>query len=208
VRAIVYVDGFNLYYRALRGLRCNWLDLSKLASLLLPNYTVAKVRYFTALVTPSAHDRDQHIRQQTYIRALSTLPNVEIHYGTFMTGEKDMPDAAAWRMGNLVKVRVVKTEEKGSDVNIATHMLCDGFRDAYDVAALISNDTDLVEPLRVIREEIGKGVALLSPSKYPSPLLAKYATTMRQIRPGALRASLFPDVLRDSEGTFSKPSSW
>jgi hypothetical protein len=125
-----------------------------------------------------------------------------------MTGEKDMPDAAAWRKGNLVKVRVVKTEEKGSDVNIATHMLCDGFRDAYDVAALISNDTDLVEPLRVIREELGKGVALLSPSKYPSPLLAKYATTMRQIRPGVLRASLFPDVLSDSEGTFSKPSSW
>jgi len=208
VRAIVYVDGFNLYYRALKGLGCNWLNLQTLAGLLLPKYTIVKIRYFTALVAPSAHDRDQHLRQQTYIRALETLPNIEVHYGTFMTGEKNMPDAAEWRQGRLVQVRVIKTEEKGSDVNIATHMLCDGFRDAYDVAALVSNDTDLVEPLRVIREELSKGVALLTPGKHPSPKLARYASTIRQIRPGVLRASLFPDVLSDVSGTFSKPSGW
>jgi len=204
----VYVDGFNLYYRALKGRGCNWLNLQTLAELLLPTYTIVKVRYFTALIAPSAHDRDQHLRQQAYIRALGTLPSVEVHYGTFMTGEKNMPDANEWRKGNLVKVRVIKTEEKGSDVNIATYMLCDGFRDAYDVAALISNDTDLVEPLRVIREELGKGVALLSPSNHPSPQLSRYATTTRRIRLGALRASLFPDDLIDSAGTFSKPIGW
>lgn len=205
---IVYVDGFNLYYRALKGARCNWLDLNVLASHLLRGYDLVKIRYFTALVAPSPHDRDQHVRQQTYLRALRTLPNVEIHYGTFMTGEKQMPDAAEWRKGNLVTVRVIRTEEKGSDVNIATHMLCDGFRNSYDVAALISNDTDLVEPLRVIREELDKGVALLSPTTHPSPALAKYATTMRQIRPGVLKASQFPDDLEDANGPFSKPSSW
>ncbi len=143
-----------------------------------------------------------------YLRALGTLPNVEVHFGTFMTGEKNMPDAAEWRKGRLVQVRVIKTEEKGSDVNIATHMLCDGFRDAYDIAALVSNDTDLVEPLRVIREELGKRVALLSPSRHPSPKLTKYASTIRQIRTGVLAASLFPDVMADSAGTFSKPNGW
>ena len=60
LRAIVYVDGFNLYYRILKRVRCNWLNISKLASLLLPTYDIVKVRYFTALVAPSAHDRDQH----------------------------------------------------------------------------------------------------------------------------------------------------
>lgn len=65
----MYVDGFNLYYRALKGRRCNWLNLQALAALLLPTYTIVKVRYFTALIAPSAHDRDQHLRQQAYIRA-------------------------------------------------------------------------------------------------------------------------------------------
>ena len=75
-------------------------------------------------------------------------------------------------------------------------------------ARMRPHDTDLVEPLRVIRRELGKGVALLSPTEHPSPALAMYATTMRQIRAGVLKASLFPDQLTDAAGTFFKPSSW
>jgi hypothetical protein len=40
LRAYVYVDGFNLYYRALKPNRCNWLDLDALARLYLPQYAV------------------------------------------------------------------------------------------------------------------------------------------------------------------------
>lgn len=48
LRAHVYVDGFNLYYRALKRARCNWLNLSALAKLYLPKCDVVAIKYFTA----------------------------------------------------------------------------------------------------------------------------------------------------------------
>lgn len=207
-RVIVYVDGFNLYYRALKGHQCNWLDLRALSLKLLPGYDLTGIKYFTALVNPNGHDPDQQIRQQTYLRALSTLPDLKIIFGSFLTAERKMPEALAWRSGKYVPVTVIKTEEKGSDVNLASHMLMDGFRDRYDIAALMSNDTDLVEPLRMIRQELGKDIALLSPSEHPSAKLMKYATTIRRIRKSLLKDCQFSPLLMDSVGTFHKPAPW
>jgi hypothetical protein len=208
LRAYVYVDGFNLYYRALKSARCNWLNLSSLANLYLPQYEVLKIKYFTALVSASPWDPGQVARQQTYLRAFGTLPNVEVHFGRFLTVEKNAPCAASWRAGQYKPLRVMKTEEKGSDVNLATHLICDGFRDEYDIAAVISNDTDLEEPLRIVKDELKKGIALLHPSKYASGNLGKYATTVRRLRVGALKAAQFPDELLDASGAFRKPPSW
>jgi hypothetical protein len=208
LRAYMYVDGFNLYYRALKGPRCNWLNLDALAELYLPQYDIQRIKYFTADVQPSPWDPDQALRQQTYLRALGTLPKVEIIKGSFLTKPKKAPCATSWEKGIYLPLNIIKTEEKGSDVNLATHLLCDGFRNHYDIAAVISNDTDLEEPLRVVKEELAKGVALLHPSKYPSGKLASYATTVRKLRVGALRAAQFPDELTDAVGTFRKPASW
>jgi uncharacterized LabA/DUF88 family protein len=208
LRAYVYVDGFNLYYRALKAARCNWLNLSMLARALLPAYDVLRIKYYTAKIQPNPHDPDQQVRQQIYLRALATLPDIEVFFGSFLTKDKTFPDSICWSHGVFRPVLVVKTEEKGSDVNLASHMIRDGFRDEYDIAALISNDTDLEEPVRIVSEELRKGVALLHPTKHPSGKLGQYATTSRRIRSGALRASLFPDALTDSIGTFHKPPSW
>ena len=207
-RVIFYVDGFNLYYCALKGHRCNWLNLSQLAKNLLPKCEIVRIKYFTARILPNPHDPNQHIRQQIYLRALATLPDVTVYFGSFLAVEKDMPEAIAWRKGVYQKVLVRKCEEKGSDVNIATHMLCDGFRNQYDLAALVTNDTDLEEPLRVIRQELGKDVALISPAKHASKRLLQYASTIRHIRKGVLVASQFSDALTDAVGTFHKPASW
>jgi uncharacterized LabA/DUF88 family protein len=208
LRAFVYVDGFNLYYRALKQARCNWLNLSSLAKKLLPAYDVVRIKYYTARIQPNPHDPDQHVRQQIYLRALATLPDVEIHFGSFLTVNRKMPDAVCWSHGAYRPVEVVKTEEKGSDVNLAAHLIRDGFKNEYDIAAVISNDTDLEEPIRIVSQELGKGVALLHPSHYPSGRLGAYATTTRRIRAGALRSSLFPTTLTDAVGQFHKPSSW
>ena len=40
--------------------------------------------------------------------------------------------------------RVIKTEGKGSDANLATHLLNDTHMDRFDVAVVISNDSDLL----------------------------------------------------------------
>ena len=73
-RTFVYVDGFNLYYNALKDTQYKWLDLMKMSRLLLPQHDVRRIRYFTARVTAMAHDVDQPRRQETYLRALRTLP--------------------------------------------------------------------------------------------------------------------------------------
>ena len=44
----VYVDGFNLYYRALKDTPFRWLDLRKLAEALFPKDAINRVCYFTA----------------------------------------------------------------------------------------------------------------------------------------------------------------
>ncbi|MET0483567.1 MAG: NYN domain-containing protein [Aestuariivirgaceae bacterium] len=102
-----------------------------------------------------------------------------------------------------------KTEEKGSDVNLASHMLLGAFRNEFDVAAIISNDTDLVEPLRITTRELGKVVTLLSPVSSPAPQLRAVASFVRHIRVGHLSASQFADPLALADGTLlSKPAGW
>ena len=85
MRTWVYVDGFNLYYGALKGTPHKWLDLAALARQVLPaTHTVEKIKYFTARVSGAA-DPDAPRRQHLYLSALSTLPEIEIHYGRFLS---------------------------------------------------------------------------------------------------------------------------
>lgn len=103
---------------------------------------------------------------------------------------------------------VIKTEEKGSDVNLATHLLCDGYENAYECAVIVSNDSDLAEPVRIVAEKLGKMVGILNPHKHPSKELSKYARFLKQVRKGVLSASQFPPVLKDAHGEIHKPESW
>lgn len=122
----VYIDGFNLYYGAVKGTPYRWLNIAQMCHLLLPDDHIQQIKYFTALVHPRPRDLDQRIRQETYIRALETIPNLSVIYGFFLVHEVTMPLVAP--VGGYA--RVYKTEEKGSDVNLATHLLVDGFQNA------------------------------------------------------------------------------
>ncbi len=172
MRANIYVDGFNLYYGAVRKTPYKWLNVADMCHMMLPNDDINRIRYFTALVDPRPNDPDQLTRQKTFLRALQTIPNLSIHYGHFLSHVVDMhlaPPASG-------TARVIKTEEKGSDVNLATHLLTDGFKNDYEVAIVVSNDSDLCEPIRVVRYELGKLVGVLSPYKqHPSVDLRKVA---------------------------------
>ena len=153
MKTIVYVDGFNLYYGAVRGTPYKWLDIHKLCQLLLPKNQIIKIKYFTALVTAHPTDMDQPIRQQIYLRALRSIPIIEIIYGHFLSHEIMMPLANP-PPGGPKYARVIKTEEKGSDVNIATHLINDGYTGNFEVAVVLSNDSDLVEPIKIVRQEL------------------------------------------------------
>src|SRR5258708_19288542 len=100
---------------------------------------------------------------------------------------------------------VIKTEEKGSDVDIATQLLGDGFKNEYDLEVVVSNDSDLFLPIRFVVDQLRKPVGLLNPQKPPSVELSKCASFIKQIRAGVLARSQFPSTLTDSNGTFSHP---
>lgn len=207
MRTFVYIDGFNFYYGAVKNTPYKWLDFSKFCQHLLPSNQILKIKYFTARVKARPSDPRQPIRQQTYLRALQTIPNLEVVYGSFLTKTISMPVVNPLS-GQPKFVKVSNTEEKGSDVNIAAHMIHDGHLDLYDVAVLVSNDSDLVEPVRIVRYELGKVVGLINPHKRPSYELKKHVNFIRQVRKGVLQNSQFPPTLQDSRGTFYKPKAW
>ncbi len=207
MKTYVYIDGFNLYYGAVRGTPYKWLDVRKLCEVLLPKHQISRIKYFTARVSGRPGDPDKPTRQQTFLRALATLPGMEIIYGHFLTNRISMPLAKPLPNGPKY-AEVVKTEEKGSDVNLATHLLWDGFRRQYAAAVVVTNDSDLLEPVRIIRNEFGLVVGILNPHKKASRVLARAASFVKPIRNSALQASQLPSTLRDEHGTITKPASW
>lgn len=208
MQTILYVDGFNLYYGAVKRTPHKWLDILKLCQSLLPKNKITKIKYFTALVSARPGDPYQPNRQQMYLRALRTIPNLEVIYGHFLEHAIMMPLADPPQNGSKY-ARVIKTEEKGSDVNLAAHLINDGHNEAYQVAVIVSNDSDLVEPVKIVCQELKRPVGILNPiPRHPSHELRKHATFVKPIRKGVLAASQFPSTLKDSTGVFSKPSTW
>ncbi len=63
----IYIDGFNLYYGAIKGTPYRWLNLLKMSQLLFPQDQIHKIKYFTARVSARPSDPDQPIRQATYL---------------------------------------------------------------------------------------------------------------------------------------------
>jgi hypothetical protein len=211
MRTIVYVDGFNLYYGCLRGTPYRWLDLNALCRALLPKNDVVAIKYFTATVAARPGDPDQPNRQMAYLRALRTIPHLEIHLGHFLSHTVRMPEPIPPGAPTTAKptyVQVVKTEEKGSDVNLATHLLVDAFDSRFDVAALITNDSDLAAPVRVVCGRLKKPVGIICPREHVSTTLRGCATFIKKIREGVLRTSQFAVELTDRDGTFRKPATW
>lgn len=204
-RVTVYVDGFNLYYGLLvPNPAWKWLDLAALARSIRPG-DVTRVRYFTAKVRP-VPDLSPQIRQRLYLKALATLPDLSIHYGHFTTHptRKALVYPAP---GGPKTVEVWKTEEKGSDVNLAMYLLLDGIDGLYDEAVVISGDSDLVGPVREANRRFGP-VHVLNPRNTHSDL-ARAATSYAPLDPRLVAASQLPDTVKLPTGrTVSRPPSY
>lgn len=213
--ASLYIDGLNLYRRILAGHpEHKWLDIEALADEIMPDYDVIRVRYFTAVIKalPGADPRSPQ-RQQVYLRALETLPRTSIHLGKFRIDPRDMPvhPTKVDEDGSPVRVRVKKTEEKGSDVALASMLLIDAMKGDSDVYAVCTNDSDLTMPLRLVREELGRSVGLISPmqSKRASNELKQTQPIWhRSVTPALLDVSQLPDAITDSNGVVRRPKEW
>lgn len=204
---VVYVDGFNLYYGAVKGTPHKWLDLEALCRRLVPKDQIIEIRYFTALISARPNDPNQAVRQQTYLRALGTLPLVTLHLGHYLSHRTRMPLAEPPAAGART-VEVIKTEEKGSDVNLATYLLLDAFQDRCDTAVVISNDSDLAVPIRVAEQELGIRVGIVNPHPAKRRSRVLRSTFFKQLRASTLAACQLPLVLEDAQGQIRRPKGW
>ena len=251
----VYVDGFNLYYGALKGTLFKWLNPVELSALLLPSGCVLdKLLYFTAHVS-GIRDPGAPARQQIYLNALGTLSEIEVHFGSFLAKTVWRPLAnlpvAGVRIdtsppvvlpagdhtvsGSRTQTLPVRNypikrarkkkrrraaalpdalvaefhtfEEKGSDVNLAAHLLNDAWEDRFDVAAVISNDTDLATPIRMVTRERGKTVFIICPGRWGvASKLEQVASHKRHIHKAILEQAQFPNTLPGT--AITKPAGW
>lgn len=214
MKANIYVDGFNLYFGSLKGTPFKWLNLLAMCQRLLPNREINRIRFFTARMTPLPHNPDARNRQSAYLRALETIPGLTLHFGRFSSRPgfaPVFPLAFFPLTGHPRTVQILKTEEKRSDVNLATLLLMDCVDDVFDEAVIISNDSDLLLPIEYAIGRFGKTVGVISPHRRRSfSIELRRAATWSypEINRSVLAASRFPDTVVTPRGPVTKPPSW
>jgi len=202
MNVICYIDGFNLYHglRSKRWRRHYWLDLWALAERFLkPGQTLVEVVYCTTLIKA---DPPGQKRQSTFIDALKAhRPGIKVVYGHYLAKRMN-----CYNCGNTH----TRHEEKMTDVNIACHLLTDAMDNRFDVALVLSGDSDLVPPVRMVRERWSKKrvVALFPPNRY-SDALKKACHGHTWIGNEKLKKSQLPDPVVSGTGkAFHRPAGW
>ncbi|HUO57074.1 MAG TPA: NYN domain-containing protein [bacterium] len=200
-RVIAYIDGYNLYYglKSKGWKRFYWLNLVELVrSLLKPEQSFAGVKYFTALVSDPP---DKRKRQSTYIEAIQTVKGIKVYYGKFLAHKK-----ACRKCG----YEHIVQSEKMTDVNIATELLVDAFQDKFDIALVISADSDLSSPITRVKQEFpGKRVIAVFPPARHSIELQKIATGCFTLGRAKLLDAQFPDEVTKADGfVLKRPREW
>lgn len=214
MKTALYVDGFNLYYSALKDTPHRWLHPAALAASAFSKNQIVVTKFFSAKVTAMPGDPQQPARQMTYWRALLTLPQFSIIEGHFRT--RQVRAKVVSPPPNTIEI--YKTEEKGSDVNLGAHLLMDAFLGIYDAAIVITGDSDLVTPIRMVRDQLKKPVGVLNPQRLsgpncrperPSAGLQQAASFYKNgVSWNQLLSAQLPTTLTDAHGSFTKPASW
>lgn len=193
----VYFGGRYLCGRGKHGWR--WLDIRSLATDLVSlrtswaGATIEKIVYCTALIDGAASPGGR-TRQDAYLRALQDSGSVDhVELGYYVSRVKTAPLATKGSKGKpvittsgwpvMVKdrngadtpnatfmVSYAHREEKGSDVNVASHLLVDAYQGTVDAALVLSNDSDLRYPIQEVRKQIPVGTINPTPSQLAGAL--------------------------------------
>jgi 6-hydroxy-3-succinoylpyridine 3-monooxygenase len=205
-RSIVYIDGFNFYYGAVKGTSHKWLNLQKYFELLRQDDELQKIWYFTAKVSGV-----QLARQETYFDALATMPLIEMVFGLYKLKKLRCKIRECGYQGNKsYKV----PEEKGTDVNIALQMLDDAYQGACDRIILVSGDSDLVPAVKLVKKrhpeiQVTVYIPASDPRRGAATELRSVADKHKTLPTALLSKAQFPDDLIGASGkNICKPSNW
>lgn len=204
-RTIVYIDGLNLYYGALRNTPYRWLDISTYFQRLRQHDEVIRINYFTARVGGSARQR-----QQKYLMALETTPDVNVVLGRFKPKSRvcRVPDCCHGGTRFFME-----PEEKRTDVSIAVEMMDDALNDHCDTLVLVTGDSDLVPPVLKIKSLCPtKQIIVYVPSRNPkrgaAVELRGVADKDRDLPLKLIERCQFPASIPYENSTIDKPPEW
>jgi hypothetical protein len=215
-----------------------WLDLRGLAADLASRPAswsgaeVVRVVYCTARIDAATNPSGQ-ADQDIYLKALVEAASVDhIEFGTYVAHVKTAPLARRdpqgrpelvvpdWPVmvqdghgnpvhGAVFMVSYASREEKGSDVNVAAHLLLDVLGGAVDGALVISNDSDLRFPIARARLRVPVGVINPSPSYLAGDLRGTPdAGAGRHWWARLSCADLKAHQLPDRVGPYHRPEGW
>jgi uncharacterized LabA/DUF88 family protein len=199
-----YIDGFNLYYSFVRNHNARWIDLRRFIERSFPGDVVEAVNFYTAIVTKTPQDPSKPKRQLAYRDALLAT-GVDVHLGQF-TRHKNWATLV-----NGSKAQIYKIQEKGSDVNLASHLLLDASKGRYDMAVVMTNDSDLATLIALVQKEFGLPVTVLAPVDKPthaSQTLLKIASKSRLMDVSLFASCALPDPVDGPGGSIRRPPGW
>ena len=200
-RVVAYVDGFNLYFglKSASWKRFYWLNLQLLAqNLLKAGQDLVFTKYFTSRVSYPA---DKQRRQSIFLEALETLNDFRIYYGHYQANPQ-----RCRKCGQKVWI----PNEKMTDVNIAVEMLSDAYQNLFDIALVISADSDLSAPVLAIKNLFPeKRVIVAFPPQRHSAQLQRLADAYLQIGRASIAKSVFPEKVAKPDGfVLQRPLEW
>jgi uncharacterized LabA/DUF88 family protein len=191
----IYIDGFNLYYgvRSL-GQFYKWLDILALTkSFVKEKNSILTVKYFTAKLNGS---NESIHRQAIYLDAIvKHSPSVKIIYGYFIKSKK------------CKNCDTKNNEEKQTDVNIACEIMQDVYEDNFDIAYLVSGDSDLVTPVKKALA-LDKIMIIAFPPNRKSKHLIKVANNDFNIDENLLKKCQLPDAIPTKRSFLQRPEKW
>jgi hypothetical protein len=211
LKTYAYIDGFNLYNGAVKSRpACRWLDLRKMCERLLPaEAELDWIRYFTARAGGSEADPHHPQRQEIYIRALrgECMP-FSMHEGHFRT-DTEWLELAGSPPAEPERVKVRVKREKGSDVNLAAHLIADTAERELDAAMVVTDDFDQEGALKMAREIYGIRLIVVSPRKQRNLAKAVGADFYKPIHESLLLECQLPQMALDQDGhEVHRPANW
>lgn len=199
--------GFNLYHAldALKQPHLKWLNLFALGSRILNRNqeTLVKVRYCTAL-KPAQHAVEKNRRHRECITALKWF-NVKVHEGHFISDDVDCRQCGhVWQ----------SPKEKETDVNIALLLFDDAYQDEFDVAYLLTADSDQGATARMLKKRLPKKrlVSVVPPGMEASKAIMTHADQRYKLNADLIEECLLPgvehDPRRNGAVAFQRPAEY
>jgi hypothetical protein len=209
LKALVYIDGFNLYYGVLKeNPAWRWLNIQVLFDELRLNDDIIGIRYFTAIVDEGKQASTTRDRQKRYLKALGSLERVEIILGKYQS--REVTCRATCKKEYLVP------EEKKTDVNIAVRMISDAVDCLAERLILVSGDSDLEPAVAWIKKRVPNLKLTVYIPQLPSEAKTRRNDAYRQMGVDVrvlpvdrMAAHQFPQcVTLANGGTVERPAEW